>query len=135
MDSPHRKFLGEYLERLKKKAEPHARLFKHTLVTWLQSVRTAATTFGIQVASTYQFRHAGASDDYLTGRRSISDSKRRGHWASDTSVRRYEQGARALSGLMLLSPVLREFVLRVHANIAQIMLKKVTAPYYRGPIV
>ena len=50
MDSPHQKFLGEYLERLKAKALPQARLFKHTLESWLQSVRTAGTAFGIRVA-------------------------------------------------------------------------------------
>ena len=56
MDSPHQKFLGEYLERLKVKALPHALLFKHTQVILLQSVRAAETAFGSQVASTYQYR-------------------------------------------------------------------------------
>ena len=45
MDSPPQKFLGEYLERLKVKALPHALLFNHTQVMLLQSVRTAGTTY------------------------------------------------------------------------------------------
>ena len=48
MDSPHRKFLGEYLERLKAKSLLHPTLFKHTLVSWFK--HTAGTAFGIQVA-------------------------------------------------------------------------------------
>ena len=45
MDSPQPKFLGEYLERRKAKALGHALLFKHTLTSWLPSVRTAGTAY------------------------------------------------------------------------------------------
>ena len=37
----------------------------------------------------YALRHGGASDDLLTGRRSVMEVKRRGGWAAESSVKRY----------------------------------------------
>lgn len=44
----------------------------------------------------YSVRHAGASDDYLTGRRTLEQVRIRGRWKSDKSVRRYLKASRAM---------------------------------------
>ena len=43
----------------------------------------------------YSLRHGGASHDALTRRRPLSEIKKRGRWASDQTVRRYEKAALA----------------------------------------
>ena len=43
--------------------------------------------------SPYVLRHTGPSHDHLSHLRSLPEIKRRGHWASDTSLRRYEKSS------------------------------------------
>ena len=43
----------------------------------------------------YSLRHAGASWDLLTGRRSYEQVKDRGGWKTDTSMQRYAKAARS----------------------------------------
>ena len=47
----------------------------------------------------YSLRHGGASDDFLTKRRTLPEIKHRGRWRADSSVRRYTKIARALKEL------------------------------------
>ena len=47
----------------------------------------------------YSLRHGGASDDFLTKRRTLPEIKHRGRWRADSSVRRYTKSARALKEL------------------------------------
>ena len=47
----------------------------------------------------YSLRHGGASDDFLTRRRTLPEIKHRGRWLADSSVRRYTKSARALKEL------------------------------------
>lgn len=44
----------------------------------------------------YAVRHAGASDDYLSGRRSLEQVRVRGRWKTDKSVRTYLKASRAM---------------------------------------
>ena len=50
----------------------------------------------------YSLRHGGASHDALTGSRSLTEIKARGHWRSDLSVARYSKPTRALKELSLV---------------------------------
>ena len=46
--------------------------------------------------SAYSLRHGGASHDLLCNQRVLAEVKRRGRWASDTSLRRYSKETRLL---------------------------------------
>ena len=57
----------------------------------------------------YMLRHGGASEDMLTGKRSVEAIKRRGRWRSDTSLRRYTKETRLLKELSKMAPSLIQF--------------------------
>ena len=42
----------------------------------------------------YQARHSGASSDVASGRRTVHETKLRGRWQADASLRRYQKGGR-----------------------------------------
>jgi len=52
----------------------------------------------------YRLRHAGASEDCVTHRRSLKDIAKRGRWKTTRSVRRYEKGGRISQLLHRLKP-------------------------------
>ena len=67
--------------------------------------RRAATFLNLSpLPVLYQIRHAGASNDFSGGLRSLSEIKRRGRWKTDASVRRYEKGGRVTEQLLALRP-------------------------------
>jgi hypothetical protein len=50
----------------------------------------------------YSLRHGGASEVRLGRKRSLAEIKRRGRWASDTSLKRYTKETRLMSELVKL---------------------------------
>ena len=57
----------------------------------LSIFRQACEELKIRDPSLYRLRHGGASHDAATRMRTLQEIKRRGRWASDTSLRRYEK--------------------------------------------
>jgi hypothetical protein len=68
----------------------------------------------------YSLRHGGASDDLLTGFRTLLAVKRRGHWQSDNSLRRYGKEARASMELRKLSTSVVQYATDVNLNLEAI---------------
>ena len=66
-------------------------MFEFQYSELLAEFRKACRDLGFQDPSLYRLRHGGASHDAAARLRSIVEIKRRGRWASDTSVRRYEK--------------------------------------------
>ena len=70
----------------------------------------------------YCLRHGGPSRDRLSGFRSLPEIQRRGRWASDTSVRRYEQVGRLHVVENALSQDVRLFAKQCQAHIVDLIL-------------
>ncbi|CAK0874830.1 unnamed protein product, partial [Prorocentrum cordatum] len=69
----------------------------------------------------YMMRHGGASDDALRQTRSLEAIKRRGRWAADTSVKRYEKHARVLKSLEGLPASARDYGNLIDKKLSQYM--------------
>ena len=52
-------------------------------------------------------RHGGASEDVLSARRTLAEVKTRGHWAQDSSVKRYAKPGMVQQLLAAMSPAAR----------------------------
>ena len=76
----------------------------------------------------YMMRHGGASDDALRQTRSIEAIKRRGRWAADTSVKRYEKHARVLKSLEGLPKPVRDYGLAIERQLKDLMALKARSP-------
>ncbi|CAK0883484.1 unnamed protein product [Prorocentrum cordatum] len=62
-------------------------------------------------------RRGGASDDALRQTRFLEEIKRRGRWAADTSVKRYEKHARVLKSLECLAKPVRDYGLAIERQL------------------
>ncbi len=69
----------------------------------------------------YSARHAGASGDRAAGVRSLGEIKKRGRWASDSSVKRYEQGGRILAQLQKLDARTRDRAIAALNRIGEVL--------------
>ena len=58
----------------------------------------------------YMLRHGGPSHDRALGLRTIQEVKKRGRWAADSSVRRYEKAGRLTTMLTKIQPELKDQV-------------------------
>ena len=70
----------------------------------------------------YGLRHGGASHDALTGRRPLSEIKKKGRWRSDQSVRRYEKAAVAMKQLSRLPHDTLKYAVAVESNLEALLL-------------
>ena len=66
-----------------------------------------ATGLGDKFAVLYQLRHSGASWDRFKEYRTLLEVKQRGRWASDNSLKRYEQHAMVAQQFEKLNPALK----------------------------
>eukprot|EP00959_Pyramimonas_sp_CCMP1952_P107758 2253266-Pyramimonas_sp.AAC.1 len=73
-------------------------------------------------------RHGGASDDALRQTRSLEEIKRRGRWAADTSVKRYEKHARVLKSLECLPKPVRDYGLAIESQLHQLLALQAKPP-------
>ena len=135
MDTVERSWIGNLLWLRKLAVGPSMPLFAHTVDSWRTSVRAAAQTLGFEIPSVYSFRHAGASADFLTKRRTIPQIKKRGMWKSDKSLARYEQSARCLKILDGLPPTLTRHLQRMEVHARSILTGRLLPPKYTGPLL
>ena len=95
-------------------------MFEFKYQELLKQFRAACEELGIRDPSLYRLRHGGASHDAAARLRSIAEIKRRGRWASDSSVRRYEKRTWLQSEEVKVSPTLeckaREIELNLRAR-------------------
>ena len=111
LDSRHRGFLNRLVEALAARRQGQA-LFNFTYIRWLGQFKAAAILAGLGKwdLTPYYLRHTGPSDDYLWKRRSLDEIQRRGRWAAESSVRRYEKSSRVTSRLNQLPASTLEFL-------------------------
>eukprot|EP00973_Karenia_brevis_P057612 8014226-Karenia_brevis.AAC.1 len=77
---------------------------------------------GQKGVSLYVLRHTGTSADWLAQRRSLQEIKKRGRWVADSSVRRYEKGAKTMMLAHKLSNPLQTHLNRCEMMLPQVML-------------
>ena len=97
LDSKALPWIGEALARLRGQ-KVRERIFDFEYPRLGVAMKAAAAKVGLSELNIvpYQMRHAGPSHDRLWLLRPLNEVKARGHWASDSSVRRYEAAARLL---------------------------------------
>ena len=79
------------LEVLHLCVSPNSSLWIFTYPEWVKAFSLACNALRLQalLPQIYSLRHGGASEDFLTQRRTLSEIKIRGRWASDSSLKRY----------------------------------------------
>ena len=78
----------------------------------------------VGVTSRYQLRHGGASHDAATAARTLEQIRHRGRWRSQSSLRRYEKGARLGEVLERLAPKVRAHALRCADSLGDVAAKR-----------
>ncbi len=69
----------------------------------------------------YQLRHTGASSDLIARRRTLAETKKRGRWADDRSLKRYTKGGRLAEQIHRLSAATRAHALSCDQQIGEIL--------------
>jgi integrase len=95
LDSPEVKYLGKALMKIRNLC-PNLSLFQISYSNLLNHWKAALVGLGLKedYAVPHQLRHSGASWDRMKRHRPLLEIKLRGRWASDTSLKRYENHAR-----------------------------------------
>ena len=122
-------WMSPLLEQLKGRP-PQVSIWQLDYAGYIAAFKQAVLDANIEVLVPvpYSLRHGGASHDMLSGRRAISAIKRRGRWASDASVRRYEKAARALKEAGRIPKEARTYAGLIEANLASFALGREKPP-------
>ena len=122
LDSPILKWLPgaliKHLRLSRRKAQENMFLF--TYGELLHQFKLACSELQIKDASLYRLRHGGASHDAAARLRTIAEIKRRGRWASDRSVRRYEKRTWLHSEEVKVSPTLEARAQRIEEGLPEL---------------
>lgn len=94
LDSATFPSLGSLLVELAQNREPSAPLFDRSYAHMTRVFEKACDRLGIQDRSMYRLMHGGASHDRASNARTLAEIKKRGRWAADSSLRRYERAVR-----------------------------------------
>ena len=84
----------------------------------LSLFRQACEELKVRDPSLYRLRHGGASHDAATRMRTLQEIKRRGRWASDTSLRRYEKRTWLQAEEAKVSPTQQCRAIEIERNLA-----------------
>ncbi|CAE7038510.1 unnamed protein product [Symbiodinium sp. CCMP2592] len=117
--APWLPFLMEHQANHQMRAKgPDALMWDFTAAAYLKHWREAVETLGVEAIATspYQNRHGGASRDHLLHLRSMSEIRRRGRWASDSSLRIYDKPGRLQQAINQWDVKLRAFGEDVRRN-------------------
>ena len=125
-----RAFVAPLLLDLKRKAERGKRLalFPNlTLAVFQRKVRESAARLSLQKLNItpHLFRHGGPSTDVFEGLISLDEVRKRGHWHSLLSVKRYEKHTRLLKVLNALTADQRRRASDVAGKVGKRLLRSV----------
>lgn len=101
LDSVGREWLTAGLRLLVAQRAPRQALLVGGAPALRLAMSRVARLLGVESwnLSPYVLRHTGPSHDHLSHLRSLPEIKRRGRWASDTSLRRYEKSSQVTARL------------------------------------
>ncbi len=109
LDAPAPVWLGRTLQGLGLHLLPHDRLFQFEYSELKSKFEEACLRIGIQDPCMYRLRHGGASHDRATNSRTLDAIKKRGRWACDASLRRYEKAVRLQEVEAQVPPVILQW--------------------------
>ena len=91
-------WLGEILEQIKVQVADDQTLWTSSVAQNIERFHAIASHLGLGPLgpSRYALRHGGASEDLLSGLRSLDAIKKRGRWSTDASLRRYSKETKLL---------------------------------------
>jgi len=110
LNSEGKEWLAQAVLRWARRAGPEGALIGESNESLNRKLQTVAEAWGLQAwnITAYLLRHTGPSHDHLNRLRPLAEIKRRGRWASDRSVKRYEKAALVTGRLASIpAPVLR----------------------------
>ena len=76
----------------------------------------------------YRLRHGGASHDRATSSRTLDAIKKRGRWACDASLRRYEKAVRLQEVEAQIPPVILQWCSEQYPALDQYILSPLSLP-------
>ena len=123
LDSPSRPWIGRIAARLRQDNAKREFVANFSYREWAATWRSCASSLGLPAETLYVMRHTGASDDWLRRARSIAEIKRRGRWASDRSLKRYEKSARTMAVMQTWPPQLLQYLRKCELVIGRVLLK------------
>ena len=123
----HPPFLPLLLPELKLGRPGDELLFNIATSTLLSHWRQAVEELALPDAVLYQLRHAAASADILSKRRTPTEIMARGRWSTLASLKRYAKGGKAQQMMHALAPATKRYCLEVEANFEAIVLQRVAA--------
>ena len=106
-------------------AEPNDKLFDIDLKELASAFKEAVTWLHLEKWTfvLYSCRHGGPSADRAEGNRTQEQVQKRGRWASDRSMRRYEQTGRLHAVIASLPAAVADFARRACANLLALVLQ------------
>ena len=109
MDLPRHAGFVPTMELLRS-GDPDAPLLDQSQEDFAREFSEIGKEVGVDILGpvAYHFRHSGASNDHATKARTQSETKERGRWIADASVRRYNKGVRLADQLSRLSQAVRD---------------------------
>ena len=104
LDTPGREWISAALMQWVDGLLPGELVFRYTPARLRVLLKKAGDMLKLQEwdLDPYVLRHTGPSQDRLSNQRSLKQVKRRGRWASDSSVKRYEKSSRINARLAAL---------------------------------
>jgi hypothetical protein len=97
LDSVERQWMNPLLGQLHRRLQSNESLWEQSMDEWTKEFRRALRRLKQPETVLYSLRHSGPTIDVLNHRRTLDQVKRRGGWAADSSVRRYEKASKALA--------------------------------------
>ena len=119
LDAPYAIWLGPLLLwwcRSRLKSEPLLPISYRELK---EDFEQAMGGCGLADPSLYRLRHGGASFDRAHGHRTLKEVKKRGRWAADSSVRRYERATRLQAEELKLSQQQQDWALAAASSMGE----------------
>ena len=123
LDSPDRQWMNALLAERYRKVSATDLIFPEPMSEWGRYFKEALVRMGLPPTVLYALRHSGPSIDILNKARDLQAVKRRGCWAADSSVRRYEKAAKTMSLSKDFSGELKTYLLKCKKQLPQIMMR------------
>lgn len=105
----------------------HAPLWGVTGAVIIENFKRVTNVLGMDAvdACRYRLRHGGAAHDLLSQCRSLTEIKSRGHWSSESSVKRYTKATRSLKLLSLVDKQVLEYGRQVSDQLERVLRRSV----------
>ena len=122
LDSEEYHWMGPIWEQISAGNSNEA-LFPFDYLDVYKEVQMAGKAFGLKKFTPYLLRHSGASIDQACQKRTLTETQKRGRWASMKSVTRYEQHAQLARVEVGYNAEFRRLALTCQDELQSVMLR------------